>query len=77
MHRGDQLYLIVFKPHRLLQLGSFYCHEVKTKWIFTIIKNTIDFADNALPSMKGAVVRYAYQAAYRKDVAYPNTLISF
>lgn len=70
--RGNQLNLIVLKPHGLLQLCSFYSHKIKTKRLITIIKNTIDLADDSLPSAKGAVVRYSYQTAYGKDVIYPN-----
>lgn len=70
--RGNQLHLIVFKPHWLFQLGSFQCHEIKTERLLTIVNNTIDLADDPLTSMKRAVIRYAYQAAYGKDVSYPT-----
>jgi hypothetical protein len=70
--RGNQLHLIVLKPHWLFDLSSFQRHQVKTKRLLIIVNNAIDFADDPLASMKGAIIRYAYQAAYGIDVAYPT-----
>jgi len=70
--RGNQLYLIVLKPHWLIDLSSFQRHQVKTERLLAIVKNTINLADDPLTSMKGTIIRDAYQAAYGKNVAYPT-----
>ncbi len=56
--RGNRLYLIIFKPHWLLELCSLQSNEVKTKRLLNIIGNGI----NRLNCPIGLVVLTGYNS---------------
>jgi hypothetical protein len=57
---GNNLYLIVFKPDRLLHLYSFQSNEVKTKRLFKFSSNSIDSEYCSSESPERAVTGYSY-----------------
>ena len=63
MRRRNELYLIVFKPHRFLCLHSFESNQVKTKWLVKRSSNHMDGEDCSSESSKGTTIGYTYLAA--------------
>jgi len=62
--RSNYLYLIVFKPDRLLHLYSFQIYEVKAKRLLKFSSNSINSAYCSSESSKRAVTGYPYQTTF-------------
>src|SRR6266581_7690994 len=66
--RGNRLYLIIFKPHWLLELCSLQSNEVKTKRLINFIGNGINRLNCPIESPERAVTGHLYWAARWIDV---------
>jgi len=71
--RGNRLYLIIFKPHWLLELCSLQSNEVKTKRLLNIIGNGINRLNCPIESPERAVTGHLYRTACWIDVLLLHT----
>jgi hypothetical protein len=66
---SNELYLMVFKPNRLLNICSFQSDQVETKRLIKISRNTIDLEDRSPKPPKGTITGHTHSTAYFKEVA--------
>jgi hypothetical protein len=66
MRRGNELYLMVFKPHRFLYMHPFESDQVKTKWLIKISSNPMDRTDGPSESPERTIIGHTNPAAYWK-----------
>jgi hypothetical protein len=71
IRRGNELYLMVFKPHRFLYMHSFESNQVKTKGLILITSNPMDCTDGPSESSERTRIGHTYPAAYWK-CCYPK-----
>jgi len=64
--RSNELYLMVFKPHRFMYLYSFESDQVKTKWLFKCSSNHMDEKDCSSESSERTIICHMYPATYGK-----------
>lgn len=69
MSGKNGLYLIVFKPDRLMNMRSFQGDQVETKRFIKIISNAIDPEHCASQPPKGTVTGHTHSTTYFKEAA--------
>jgi hypothetical protein len=63
------LYLVVFKPDRLINLRAFQGDQVETKRFIKIISNTINFENCSSQPTKGTITRHTHSSTYFKEAS--------
>jgi hypothetical protein len=66
MRRSNELYLMIFKPHRFFDIQSFESDRVKTKWLVKINIDHIDCTDYPSESSEETIIGHTHPAAYGK-----------